>query len=183
MFDFSVFPELTTDRLILRALTHADAEAMRVLFSDPQVLEFLNNEPTDTLEQAIGLIDWLNGQYDRHNGVNWAIRRRADDRFIGQGGCYAWDREDRKVDIGYHVLPEFWGSGYATEATRAILHWCFDALEVHRVQADCTEGNIGSERVMLKCGFRHEGTWRESCWEHGRFVNIKQFGLLRHELI
>ena len=38
-----------------------------------------------------------------------------------------------------------------------------------------------SERVLLKCGFKLEGIWRESCWEHERFVDIKQFGLLRRE--
>jgi [ribosomal protein S5]-alanine N-acetyltransferase len=52
---------------------------------------------------------------------------------------------------------------------------------VHRIQADCTDGNVASERVMLKCGFTYEGTWRQACWDHGRFVDIKQFGLLRRD--
>ncbi len=181
VFDFTTFPILTTQRLRLRQLTHADAEAMMAIFGSPEVLRFLNHEPVDTREKAIEMIDWLNDQYQNHNGVNWGLTLHNDDRLIGQCGCHAWDRDNRRVDIGYHLMPLHWGRGYATEATRAIVGWCFDRLDVHRVQGDCTDGNIASERVMLKCGFRHEGVWRESCWEHGRFVDIKQFGLLRRE--
>jgi ribosomal-protein-alanine N-acetyltransferase len=181
VYDFSEFPILQGERLRLRQMTPADAEAMMALFSDPQVLAFLNMEPTDTLDKALGLIGWFEQMYSDHEAVTWAVTLPEDDRLIGTAGTYAWDRDDRHVDIGFHILPSLWNRGYGTEAAQLVVRWCFENLDVHRVQGDCTEGNTGSERVMLKCGFRHEGTWRESCWEHGRFVNIKQFGLLRHE--
>jgi ribosomal-protein-alanine N-acetyltransferase len=181
MFDFSSFPNLTTARLRLRQLTPADAEAVIALFSAPEVVRFLNQPPTDTPEKAVGLIDWLNGQFEKQAGVNWGITLLDDPCVIGICGCDKWQPEDRRVDIGYHITPAYWGRGYATEAAHAVIAWCFEYLDVHRVQADCTEGNSASERVLLKCGFTFEGLWRESCWEHGRFVNIKQFGLLRRE--
>ncbi|MBK8020030.1 MAG: GNAT family N-acetyltransferase [Chloroflexi bacterium] len=181
LFDFSQFPALVTERLVLRQIVPTDAPAMMAIFGSPDVLRFLNSPPMDTHEKAIGFIDWLAGNYANHQGVDWAITRKGEDAAIGMCGAYGWDRENRRVDIGYHVQPSFWGQGYATEAARAIIQWCFDRLDVHRVQADCTEGNDASERVMIKCGFTQEGIWRESCWEHGRFVNIKQYGLLRRE--
>jgi RimJ/RimL family protein N-acetyltransferase len=181
LFDFSTFPIITTERLRLRQLTHADAPGMIAIFGDPEVLRFLDNEPTDTLEKALELIDWLAGSFSKQEGINWAITLPSDDKLIGMCGAYLWHRSHRHVDIGYHIRRADWGQGYATEAARAIIRWCFDNLDVHRIQSDCTEGHIASERVMLKCGFTLEGIWRESCWEHGRFVNIKQFGLLRRE--
>jgi len=183
VFDFTTFPILTTERLRLRQLTHDDADAMIVLFGSPEVLRFLNQPPVDTHDKAIGLIDWLNSHFEKQEAVTWAITLHDDDRLIGTCGNYAWDRSNRRVDIGYHVVPSHWGHGYAAEATHAILRWCFDHLDVHRIQADCTDGNLASERVLLKCGFTVEGIWRESCWEHGRFVSIKQFGLLRREYL
>lgn len=181
VFDFSTFPLLATDRLRLRQLGADDVEAVMALFGDPQILRFLNQSPTDTPDKALALIDWLNGHYARHEAVQWAITLRDTDRMIGTCGVYGWEREHRRVDIGYHILYQEWGKGYATEATHAMIDWSFANLDLHRIQADCTDGNTGSERVMLKCGFRLEGIWRESCWEHGRFVSIKQFGLLRRE--
>jgi len=181
IFDFSNFPILTTERLRLRQLTHDDAEAMMAIFSSPEVLRFLSEPPVDTREKAIGMIDWFNGLFQNQDVVNWGTTLRGDDHLIGMCGTYAWDRSDRHVDIGYHLLPAHWGKGYATEAAHAIIRWSFDNYDVHRIQADCTDGNLASEHVLLKCGFKVEGIWRERCWEHGRFVDIKQFGLLRRE--
>ena len=183
IFDFSTFPVLTTERLRMRQLTHDDAGSVMTIFSDPEVLRFLNDPPVDTSEKALKMIDWLNGFYEKHEAVQWAFTLRGSDVMIGTCGFYAWERSDRRVDAGFHVMPVHWGHGYATEATHAMLRWCFDNLDIHRIQADCTDGNIASERVLLKCGFRVEGIWRESCWEHERFVNIKQFGLLKREYI
>ncbi|MBL8134967.1 MAG: GNAT family N-acetyltransferase [Anaerolineae bacterium] len=183
LFDFSQFPILATERLTLRQITHADADAISALFSAPEVLRFLNNPPMDTHEKAVGFIDWLARAFEQQEGVNWGITLTGQDQVIGMCGAYDWNRDNRHIDIGYHLLPAHWGQGYATEATRAIIRWCFQNLDLHRIQADCTAGNDASERVMIKCGFTLEGVWRESCWEHGRFVSIKQYGLLRREFI
>lgn len=182
MFDFGEFPILTTARLTLRQIAPDDAEGMMRLFSDPRVLTYLNLAPMDTLERANEFIGWLRGAYAQQEGVDWTITTQAGE-LVGMCGMYQWDRANRRIDLGYHILPDVWGRGYATEATHAMLGWAFDALDLHRVQADCTDGNIGSERVLLKCGFTLEGIWRENCWEHGRFVNIRQFGLLRREYL
>jgi ribosomal-protein-alanine N-acetyltransferase len=181
LFDFSSFPVLTTERLCLRRITHDDAAALMAIFGSPEVLRFLNLPPVDTREKALEMIDWLDQQYQKHESLDWGITLHGADGLIGMCGTYAWDRSNRHIDIGYHILPSHWRQGYATEAAQAIIRWCFDNLDVHRIQADCTDGNIASERVLLKCGFKVEGLWRENCWEHGRFVNIRQFGLLRHE--
>jgi RimJ/RimL family protein N-acetyltransferase len=179
--DSSAFPTLTTERLLLRQITPDDAEAIRAIFGSPEVLRFLNQPSVDTHEQAMELIDWLNGRYRDHHEPQWGISLPDKDRLIGTCGVYQWDHADRHIDIGFHIVPALWRNGYATEAARAIIGWCFERLDVHRIQADCTDGNIASERTLLKCGFTMEGIWRESCWEHNRFVDIKQFGLLRQE--
>lgn len=181
LFDFTQFPVLTTERLRLRALKLDDAPVMVALFSDPRMMKYLNDPPTETVEQAVILIDWLNSMFTDRSAIPWGITLHGDDTLIGTCEVYSWDRANRHVDIGYNLLPAYWGQGIVTEAVHAMLRWSFEHLDVHRVQADCTDGNIGSERVLLKCGFRIEGIWRESTWEHERFVDIKQFGLLRRE--
>ena len=182
MFEFSQFPGITTERLRLRRLSPDDAGNIHALFGDPEVLRFLTKPLVTSRDDGLERIGLFDGKFQRQESLDWAIELGADGRtFIGICGISSWNRTDRRVDIGYALLREYWGRGFATEAARAIVRWCFENLDVHRVQADCTDGNIGSERVLLNCGFHHEGTWRESCWEHGRFVNIKQFGLLRRE--
>ena len=181
-YDFSIFPILQTDRLILRQLRHEDAESIVALFSSPEVLAYLDLETIENREQAIGMIDWFAGLFAQKESLQWSVTLK-DGTWIGTCGNYAWDRESRKIEIGYNILPVYWGKGYATEAMHAILRWSFENMDLHRVQGDCTAGNIASERVMLKCGFQYEGTRREDTWEHGRFVDTKQFGLLRREYL
>ncbi len=111
------------------------------------------------------------------------LRLRQLTHADAEGMMAIWDRSNRRIDIGYHIRPAHWGHGYATEAAHTIVGWCFQNLDLHRILADCVDGNLASERMLLKCGFTVEGLWRKSCWEHGRFVSIKQFGLLRHEFI
>jgi RimJ/RimL family protein N-acetyltransferase len=68
-----------------------------------------------------------------------------------------------------------------TEALRALLRFCFDALELHRVEADVTAGNLASAGLLRSLGFTQEGTWRDRVYGHGRFYDLWQFGLLEHE--
>ena len=181
-FDFGEFPLLETERLVLRRLSPDDADGMHALYGDPAVLRFLAKPPVTSREEGAQRIAMFNHRYERGEGVEWAITLREEGAlFLGVCGWGDWNRTDRHVDIGWGIQREHWNRGYATEAARAVIRWCFENLDVHRITADCTDGNIASETVMLKCGFTHEGTFRESCWEHGRFVDIKYFGLLRRE--
>ncbi|MBZ0302382.1 MAG: GNAT family N-acetyltransferase [Anaerolineae bacterium] len=182
IYDFSSFPILRTERLTLRQLTSQDAEALLAIFDPEEARRFSTRPPLETREAAIKMINWFNDLTHHRQAIQWGITLHENERvLIGTCGWYSWAQSDRRVDIGYHIVPSQWGQGYATEATRAMLRWCFENLDLHRIQADCTAGHDASERVLLKCGFTVEGVWRESCWEHERFVDIKQFGLLRRE--
>jgi len=181
--DTSQFPKLTTTRLRLRQLTHADATAMIAIFGDEQVLRYLAEPPVDTRQKAIEMIDWLNLEYETKGVPQWGITLHASEAVIGMCGVYNWDHTHHHIDLAYHIVPAEWGKGYATEAAKAMVGWCFSKPDIHRIQADITEGHLASERVLIKCGFTVEGVWRESCWTHESFVNIKQFGLLRREYI
>jgi ribosomal-protein-alanine N-acetyltransferase len=184
IFDFSYFPILKTEHLRLRQLTYDDADSLIAIFGDPQVLRYLSGDPPcNTRKEAVKIIDWMQSWFYEKGGLRWGITLRGDDKVIGTCGFHFLSRENRHCDIGYDLQPAYWGRGYVTEATHAMVRWCFENLDLHRIQADCTAGNIGSERVLEKVGFTHEGTWRENCFEHERFISLKQYGLLRREYL
>lgn len=181
-FDFETFPVLETARCRLRRITNTDADAIIALYNDPEVIRYLIvDPPCDNHERAIEMIQWMENWYTKKEALRWGITLRENDALIGTCGFHFWSKEHRRVDIGFDLLPSYWNKGYMTEITHVMLRWCFVNLDLHRIQADCTAGNMGSERVLLKCGFTYEGTWRENTFEHGQFVSLKQFGLLRRE--
>ena len=57
------------------------------------------------------------------------------------------------IEIGYGVLPEYEGYGYATEAVSAVVKWAYGQPEVTRIEAETDSNNFASQRVLEKCGF------------------------------
>ncbi len=181
-FDFSAFPVLHTARCTLRQLTHADADALVTIFGDEEVRRFLDMEPPFGHEQAIAFIDWMTGHYEQRHTVRWGITlRQAPETVIGTCGFHMWNRQHRRCEVGYDLHRAHWRRGIATEVMQTVIPWCFENLNLNRIEADITSGNRASQRVLEKLGFVYEGTWREQVFEHGRFVDIVQFGLLRRE--
>lgn len=76
MFDFETFPTLNTERLVLRQLTPADADAVFVFWSDYEVQKY-NAEPLRELSQAVTLLEEWQADYDAKKMLTWAIALRA----------------------------------------------------------------------------------------------------------
>ena len=71
--------------------------------------------------------------------------------------CFKGLREDGVAEIGYGILEEYQGRGYATEAVQAACHWAFLHPVVRSLEAETDAGNAASQRVLEKCGFRPNG--------------------------
>lgn len=102
-------------------------------------------------------------------------------KVIGGAGYNSWDQPNRSAAFGYAMAKQLWGRGLMTEATKAILGFGFDQMDLNRIWAIAEPENIGSWRVMEKCGLSYEGTIRELRFERGRFRTFKQYAILRSE--
>ncbi|MDO5107731.1 MAG: GNAT family N-acetyltransferase [Coriobacteriaceae bacterium] len=86
----------------------------------------------------------------------WMIEQR-DGTHIGDL-CFKGLQDDGIAEIGYGILEEYQGRGYATEAVRAACRWALSHPEVVSLEAEADVGNIASQRVLGKCGFHANGT-------------------------
>ena len=91
----------------------------------------------------------------------------------------------RNASIGYDLMPDYWNRGISTEAVYEILRAAFVGMlpcgSLHRIQADTIPGNVASEKVLKKLGFKEEGIRRESAYVKGQYHDMKCFGILRPE--
>lgn len=179
------FPVLTTDRLVLNELEQSDTEHLFSLFSDEKVVEYYDIAVLSEIEQAKKILDIFQNRYVNGEGIRWAIRNKATNKFIGTCGFNSWKTSSRTAVIGYDLLPEFWNQGYITEAVNAAVRYAFSGKlacgELNRIQADTVPGNIASEKVLHKLGFKEEGLLRESGYWKGQYHDLKCFGLLKRE--
>ena len=93
------------------------------------------------------------------------------------------DRDDRKAHIGYFLGSAFEGRGIVTSSMRSVLAFCFDTLQLNRLELRCAAGNERSMAVARRLGFVHEGTLRQDEFLHGAFVDQHVFGLLRDDYL
>ncbi|WP_425438498.1 GNAT family N-acetyltransferase [Rheinheimera pacifica] len=181
------FPALETERLLLTELQIDDKEQIFLLFSTPAVVEYYDLAVFSEPEQAANLISLLKSRYAEQVGIRWAIRLKTTGKLIGTCGFNSWNSKMQNAVIGYDLLPDFWGKGYASEAVRAIIGLAFSGDlpcgKLHRIQADTLPGNQASEALLNKLGFKEEGLRREcGYWKH-KFHDLKCFGLLKSEFI
>lgn len=179
------FPEFTTARLLLTKITSSDCESLYNLFSNPDVVKFYDLEPFTDTSQAEKIIALFESRYNSNSGIRWAIRMKTSGVLIGTCGFNSWSEKMRNASIGYDLMPDYWNRGISTEAVYEILRAAFVGMlpcgSLHRIQADTIPGNVASEKVLKKLGFKEEGIRRESAYVKGQYHDMKCFGILRPE--
>ena len=184
IYDFSYFPVLQTDRLLLRQMTVDDAPYILRNMSDPDVVRHISSGIMHTLDDAREWLDWMNRYFLEQEGIRWGITLKdaPDTGVIGSAGIHYGDKDSRYAEIGYDFGRPFWGKGYATEVSRCLISFCWNALNLNRIEADVHDGNAASIHLLLKLGFKREGIWRQRAYHNSQFVDIHQFGLLRSDV-
>lgn len=147
---------IETERLLLREIEMEDADAMFELDSDPEVHKYIDNEPVTSKEQIHGVIRFIRQQYQTNGIGRWAVVRKSDKRFIGWAGLKI-EQEDYNghgwhIDLGYRLMPNCWGHGYATEAARAWTDYAFRVMRAEKVCALVEKANTASVHVLEKVG-------------------------------
>ena len=167
-------PTLTTDRLLLRAMTLDDAPAFLPALSDPDTMTYWSRPPIETLDEVRA---YLRGNVDAPDLQTWCYARPgAPDSPMGW--VILMDRRPGVSEIGYLARPDSRGSGFAAEAVRRVCRYGFEALGKHRIYGDTDPDNAASIRVLEKCGFtlegRERGAWKTHIGQRDSLI----FGLL-----
>jgi len=176
--ELSTFPVLTSDRLVLRKLQPSDAEQMLALRSDQRVMQHVPRPLAKSIDDATALIELINGMVAANDAVQWAITLKGEDQFIGLIGFWRIVKEHHFAELGYMILPEYWGKGLISEAIGTALEFGFGTLDLHRVEAITRPKNIASIRALEKNGFVREGYFKEDIFFEGVFHDSVYFGRL-----
>jgi RimJ/RimL family protein N-acetyltransferase len=151
---------LQTERVVLRLMTPDDAPFLLKLLNEPSFLEHIGDKQVRTVDDARGYIE--NGpmaSYARFAHGLWLALRREDSAPMGMCGLIRRDTLP-DPDVGYALVPRFWGHGYAREMVAATVAHGRASLGMGRIVAITSPGNEGSRRVLEACGFRLEGAVR-----------------------
>jgi RimJ/RimL family protein N-acetyltransferase len=149
-------PEIETPRLLLRRLEFADAPFLVTLLNEPSFIENIGDRGVRSIEDAQRYLrEGPLAMYQKYGFGLWHTARKTDGMAVGLCGLLRRDILP-DVDVGYALLPAFWGMGFAYEATSATLRHGADKFGLERVIGVVSEGNAGSIRVLEKLGMSFE---------------------------
>jgi RimJ/RimL family protein N-acetyltransferase len=143
-----------SDRLLFRLLEPGDFNTWLPLFTNKAVGKFLGMEHVPTPREQCE--KWFELNMDRYNnnlgGMNVLIDK-ASSQFIGQCGLLVQEVDGmEELEIGYSILPKYWGLGYATEGARKCRDVAFSQSFTDRLISIVHLENSASEKVAIKNG-------------------------------
>ncbi|MDR0227503.1 MAG: GNAT family N-acetyltransferase [Flavobacteriaceae bacterium] len=176
--DLPIFPIIETERLILRRLVMDDTPAIFAMRSNPEIMRYIPVSLSQTTDDAQAYISSIDQRMASKECINWAITLKENDVMIGTIGIFRIALDHYRGEVGYTTLSEFNGKGYVTEALTTIVDYGFNALKFHSLGALVDPDNIGSVRVLEKCGFEKEGHIRDNWFFEGKFIDTAIYSKL-----
>lgn len=173
-----VYP-LTTERLVIRALTPDDGDRHHALFSDPDVVRYLYFGPFDrpAAQEHLArrsIVDLP----DEGGWINFGVELKDEGILIGELAMGFISSTHRHYEIGYVFDPVYAGRGYATEGAAMIVELAFSGLGAHRVSGRLDARNDPSARVLEKLGMRREGHYLENEFVKGEWTDELVYAIL-----
>ncbi|GJM23288.1 MAG: N-acetyltransferase [Planctomycetota bacterium] len=166
MSDHRIGPE--TERLLHRASIPEDAEAFFKLNTDIEVMRYTAEPMLESVEASLARIENY-PDFETVGYGRWSCVLKSTGEVIGFCGLkYLPDLD--VVDVGYRLLREHWGRGYATEASRASIAYGFDEIGLERIAGFVLPENAASIHVLEKCGLQADGEFEEDGLRVLRFV-------------
>ena len=162
---------LETAHLIITNFTPDMAQAVHQNSLDEDTRRFLPDEVFETVEDAAETIDFLMSQYEKTDGPLVYPVLLKDKTNIGY--VQAVPTEGGVWEIGYHIAKQFTGKGYTTEAVTAFLPVIMKQLGIQRIYGICDAENVGSCKVLEKCGFGLE--YQGAGLYQGKSTQIKKY--------
>jgi len=174
-------PRLVGSRVELRPIAEADAPALLAIFVDPEVTRFWSSRTLSDVAAAERLAREIRDVFRARRMFQWGISRRETGELIGTCTLFSIVPQHRRAELGFALRRAAWGQGLATEAVTALLHFCFETLGLHRLEADVDPDNARCLRLLERLGFRREGHLRERWHDAGGARDAVVLGLLRSE--
>jgi len=149
----TLYPRLTTDRLVLRQWRNEDRVPFGEMNADPRVMEYFPSVLTRAESDA--MVDRIEKHFDENGFTFWALEAPGVAPFVGFVGLARTPYQTPFtpcVEIGWRLAFAHWGKGYASEAAHRALQCGFQEMGLSEIVAFTATGNIRSRRVMEKLG-------------------------------
>jgi len=173
--------QIETKRLILRNYSEKDLDNVFRLKSEPTVWKFSSKVTSNKIEDAQIYLENILRNYSEDKKDFQALFLKDTEEYIGEVGILSFAKQNNRAVLGYNLLPKYWGNGYATEITKALVKYLFDVEKLERIEALTADENIASRKVLEKSGFLQEGLLRNFAYINNRYTSVCYYGIIKDD--
>lgn len=170
---------ITTPRLTLREYLETDFPGIHAYSKDQETTRFMRwgpNTPEDTRKFIRRTMDAQS--VEPRVDYFFVVCLKHGGQIIGGFGIHLDEDTWQCATIGYGFNKAYWGQGYATEATQALIQFGFSWLGMRRIQAFCDTRNLASARVMEKNQMQREALLDKHMWQKGEWRDSYLYAIL-----
>lgn len=168
-----VMDVIETKRLRLRPICMDDEEVVFKIFSNDRLMEPYGMFALDHRDKAIQFTQRLIDDYE------FAVVEKNEGKVIGTLGFVDYSKYNKRTEIAFELLEDYWHKGYMSEAVGGFIGRAFDRLQLNRIEAFVHPNNIASQKLLEKLGFANEGLLRKRSLQRGAFRDTMIYGLVR----
>lgn len=177
--NFNPFPELRTDRLLLRKISLADQQEVFTLRSNREVMKYIPRPLVKTMDDAKAHIEKILLVTENKEGINWVMADPTTNKLIGIIGLFRIIKENYRAEVGYMMLPEWQHKGIMQEALQKVIEYGFNEMKLHSIEAIIDGANTASSKLLEKNKFRKEAEFKENCFFEGTFLDSIVYSLVK----
>ena len=173
----TVFPIFLEEVFQLRQIVNTDINNIFLGLSHPDIVKYYGvnySSLSDTQEQ----MKWFAKLEENGTGIWWAITSHQNSDFYGAIGFNNLSKVHKKAEIGFWLLPEYWGKGIIKKAADLVCNYAFSELKLHRIEALVETENKNSKRLLNKLNFNLEGTFVDCEIKNGNFISLDCYAKL-----
>lgn len=172
---------LETERLLLRKTIKEDIDELFYIELNPNLRRYLGTHKVGTsLNDNRNYFDF--SKYDNLDFYRWSIVEKDTNKLLGCIYLNVPDEKARSYGIDYFIREDSWNKGYATEASKCVLEFAFNKLNINRIESSGAKSNPGTLKVMEHIGLKYEGVRKDGIfYYYGGIQDLVLYGITKEE--
>ncbi|WP_205944994.1 GNAT family N-acetyltransferase [Pedobacter psychrodurus] len=162
----------------MRQFHHNDLASIFNGLSHPDVIRYYGVSYSN-LEETLNQLTWFNDLQKNETDIWWAICDKGNYKFYGAIGFNDLSKIDKKAEIGFWLLPEYWGKGIVKEVADPVCSYAFEKLDLIKIEAMVETENENSKKVLKKIGFDYQKTMKNYEIKYDRFISLEIYAKLK----
>lgn len=176
--NFTPFPNLDIERLLLRQLTMTDDNEIFALHSNERNRKYLLRPKPKSIDVALKFIYKINDGITKNNQILWGILFKDDKKLMGTITLWNISKDNFRAAFGYELHPEFQRQGIMQEALEIVLDYGFNIMKLHSIEAEVSPKNEPSIKRLERNDFIREAYFKEDIYYNGKFLDTAIYTLL-----